>query len=405
MGSACRSACNLRQRCLRHSEILGSPKTADQNVITLRKSKKRPDRPRVALLVKIAPLKLGSMEDWLIQLVASLVVEFEVAVATYSPCHPDVLRSIKEAGASWHDLAKFESSTAASRRWFEQHADLTHFSLFAPRGLPVLAAQSLGLPVIFQDCHSSPFETPSSGIRSRILDWLTFRRVHSVVAVSKFVADRLQRRFSIAPPKLKVAYNGVDVSRFSISPPPSECDGILCVASLIPEKGVDLLIRAFAALSDCSCVLKICGDGRMRMELEALTIELGVANRVQFLGLRNDVHQLLTYSAIAVHPAIWGEAFGLTIVEAMAASRPVVGFRVGAVSELIVDGITGITLEPGNVQELTLAMSRLIADPSLRDQLGISGRKRVEEMFSMNSWVETHARCIRESFTENRRSD
>jgi glycosyltransferase involved in cell wall biosynthesis len=351
----------------------------------------------VAVLVKLLPSKLGSMEDWLNQFTARLARDFDVAVATYGPCHPVVRQRFEEAGVRWHDLAEIERSVSAARAWFRDHADIVHFSLFAPRSLAVVAAATMGsLRVAFQDCHSSDARLQRQSLPSRLLDRVTFARTARIVAISHFVARRIAARFRVSPERIKVVYNGVDVERFQHRVPSSAGRHTICVAALIPAKGVDVLIRAFAQPALAGERLIICGDGGERSRLEALAVHEGIAARVEFLGLRDDVHRLVSEAALFVHPAVWGEAFGLTIAEAMAAGRPVVGCQVGAVPELIEDGVTGLVVPPADAAAMAAAIARLLHEPALRDTMGRAARLRVERQFSMQAWVDNHVGIVGE---------
>ncbi|MCO4100700.1 MAG: glycosyltransferase family 4 protein [Gemmatimonas sp.] len=354
-------------------------------------------RRRVALLVKLVPKKLGSMEEWLVQLVEVLASRYQLSVATYGPCHPEITDRFEGVGASWHELSSIERSFGKAREWISQHGEVAHFSLFAPRSIAVVAAQTLpSVRKIFQDCHSSPLESGVPSFLSRMADYATLSGFSRVIGVSQFVADRVERRFGISAPKLEVVYNGVDIRKFHNEVPSSSARDILCVAALIKDKGVGNLIQAFARINQTEHSLRICGDGPLRPSLESLVRELGISERVQFMGMRNDVSSLLADSAIAVHPAIWGEAFGLTIVEAMAAARPVVASNVGAVPELIHDGTTGSLVEAGNVDVLASSLTTLLQNPGLRDMLGRNARAEVEARFSMDKWVTRHVQIIDE---------
>lgn len=335
------------------------------------------------------------MEDWLVQFAERLSADHEVAVATYGPVHPTLNERFGEMGIRWHSLSHIERNLRTARAWIRAHADIAHFSLFAPRALAVIAASTVtSTRVVFQDCHSSLALTARPSIGSRLLDRFTFARTAKVVAVSQFVGRRLRARFGVDGRKLEIVYNGVDVDRFSVRSPSSASRDTVCVAALIPEKGVDVLIRAFALPELSGGHLVICGDGGQRKELEALAVQEGIADRVQFVGMRDDVHVIVSSAAIVIHPAVWGEAFGLTIAEAMAAGRPVVGSNVGAVPELIEDGVTGLLIPPSDVSALATAIARLLANPALRDRMGQQARVRVEERFAMSSWVAEHVRIV-----------
>ena len=339
------------------------------------------------------------MEDWVVKLAAALSTEFQVSVATYGPCHPVILAQLKSHGVEWFDLSAIEKSLSSARRWIKCHASIAHFSLFAPRSKIVVAAQTVrGTRVIFQDCYSTPTDAgafPSAA--STFADRFTFSRVARVIAISAFVESRLQERFRVDAGKLSMIYNGVDGARFHSVAPPSSCARILCVAALIPDKGVDYLLRAFSMLPETGMRLDICGEGPERARLEDLAQSLGISGRVAFLGMRDDVDQLLQQAAFSVHPATWGEAFGLTIAEAMAAGRAVIGCAVGAVPELILDGVTGFVVPAADADALAESMERLVRNGGLRDQLGSAARARVEERFGMSEWVARHRDAVRQS--------
>jgi glycosyltransferase involved in cell wall biosynthesis len=150
--------------------------------------------------------------------------------------------------------------------------------------------------------------------------------------------------------------------------------------------------------------LVIVGDGPLRLELLELSRELGVASRVNFLGLRDNVQEILTEAAVSIHPAIWGEAFGLTIAEAMASGRPVIASNVGAVQELVADGVTGVLVAPSDHIALAIAIADLLEKPELRDRMGAEARSRAAEQFSMKRWVDGHVELITRSsvFTSSR---
>ena len=116
----------------------------------------------------------------------------------------------------------------------------------------------------------------------------------------------------------------------------------------------------------------------------------------RFLGLRTDLNSVLRDADIFVHPAVWQEAFGLVIAEAMATGCPVVASQIGAVPELVVDGVTGLLVPPGDSDAIAGALERLAMDPELRNRLGEAARKRAERMFDLESCVRHHLEwCVR----------
>lgn len=133
--------------------------------------------------------------------------------------------------------------------------------------------------------------------------------------------------------------------------------------------------------------LTVAGDGPRDEELGELAGEVGVQDRVDFLGLRNDVHDLMQEADVFVHPATWEEAFGYTVMEAMASGCPVIASEVGGIPELIVDGECGLLCPPGDDREIARRIRSLAESPGLRADLGEAARRRAEAGFTLEECV------------------
>jgi len=152
---------------------------------------------------------------------------------------------------------------------------------------------------------------------------------------------------------------------------------ILCVAHLYPRKGVDTLIRAFARLRR-RALLRIAGIGPERRTLEQLTHELGIEDRVQFLGYLPFEALVAEYrnATIFALPSTQ-EGFGIVFLEAMASSLPIVAGRAAAVPEVVADGLTALLVNPDDAEGLAENLTNLLDDPARRVQMGSAGRARV----------------------------
>jgi glycosyltransferase involved in cell wall biosynthesis len=163
------------------------------------------------------------------------------------------------------------------------------------------------------------------------------------------------------------------------------------VGRLSWEKDQQALLEAFGLLKkqvDNACLL-IVGDGALRGDLERAAEDLGIANDVQFLGYRDDVPSIMAALDVFVLPSL-EEGISLTLLEAMAASRPIVATDVGGNPEVVVDGETGILVPSEDVAALAGAIIKLYGDKELRGKMGAAGRKRVEEHFSLNAMVDAY---------------
>ena len=125
------------------------------------------------------------------------------------------------------------------------------------------------------------------------------------------------------------------------------------------------------------------------LALDPVVRELGLSGQVDLLGQRRDVRELLAGSDVFVL-ASRSEALPISILEAMAAGVPVVASAVGGVAELVVDGVTGFIVPPGDPDALSDALARLLADSRLRRQMGAAGRARAEALFDLPSLHQAH---------------
>jgi glycosyltransferase involved in cell wall biosynthesis len=228
-------------------------------------------------------------------------------------------------------------------------------------------------------------------------------RVEKYVGVSEYVRSRGQKRFGLPDERAAVQYNGISKERFATVPVPHPGGAgtspvapvmILAVGSLIPEKGFDVLLHALAKTGEPSWHLRIAGEGPERGRLEELAARLAIAGRVDFLGLRDDVDSLAKQSDVFVHPAVWQEAFGYTVIEGMAARCCVLASRVGGIPELMVDGKEGFLLPPGDVDAWAQAIRRCLRDVELRESLASAARSRVLRDFTIERRISTELSLI-----------
>jgi len=231
--------------------------------------------------------------------------------------------------------------------------------------------------------------------------------VDRYAAVSRDVADELAQRFRWPAERIEVVYNAVRLERFGASAPPDlrkELGGegrplVLTCARLDEQKGHDVLLRAAAELPGVAFALA--GEGPLRAELEALAAELGLSDRVRFLGRRDDVPALLAACDVFALPSLY-EGSSLAVLEAMAARRAVVSSAIGGTEELIEDGRSGLLVAPGDSEALRGALERALGDASLREALAAAARERVERDFTPEAMVSANERIYAELIGDGR---
>lgn len=143
---------------------------------------------------------------------------------------------------------------------------------------------------------------------------------------------------------------------------------VLSVGEMIDRKNHEVIIRALGKLKDSNIYYAIAGKGPLKESLEALSKELGIAERVKFLGFRTDVHELYHAADISAFPSKI-EGLGLAGVEAMAAGVPLVSSNVHGILDYVIDGKTGYAVPPCDVDGFAEAIKKLASDRELRESM------------------------------------
>ena len=164
-------------------------------------------------------------------------------------------------------------------------------------------------------------------------------------------------------------------------------------ARLHSQKGHIFLLEAAVHVPDALFVFA--GDGEERSRLEDRARQLHIADRVRFLGSRQDVPALLACCDVFVLPSLY-EGLPLSVLEAMAAGRPVVATSISGTDEAVVDGVTGLLVPPSDAGALAAALNRVLSDRDLAARLANAGRTAVNEKFSSEIMVRNTAQLYEE---------
>lgn len=276
-----------------------------------------------------------------------------------------------------------------------ERIDLVHFHspVAGGQAIPAVAARLAGVPATVATFHQIQDRRLST--KSRAVSYVTLSLfVDDIMAVSNGVKETLVRAAGAPRSRITVVHNGIEASETATgaSALPRR-DGEVLIGyfgRLSPEKGVPGLLEALALLAPRCPQARtvIVGDGPDRALLEAMAVQLGIADRVQFLGFRADARQLMAQVDLVAHVPVY-EGFGIVVLEAMAAGRPVVGNDApGGVSEIVVHADTGLIVPAGSAACLARALAYLVESPHERARLGQNGRARQERHFSARGMVE-----------------
>ena len=277
-----------------------------------------------------------------------------------------------------------------------------HAHQYTPFFYGALAARlsGVGPRVVFTE-HGRHYPDVVSAKR-RLANRLVFDRLADRVnAVCAFSARSLVECDGFRSKRIEVIENGVDLTKYGrpadaralrvrlgLDP---ERRYIANVARFHPVKDHPTLLRAFLEVSRARADvdLLLVGDGSLRGELEALANDLGVAARVRFLGVRNDVADVLRAVDLFALTSV-SEAASITLLEAMAAGLPVVVTAVGGNPELVRDGIDGLLAPRGDHHAIAAAMLRLLGDADLARAMGRAGAERVRTQFRIDRTIERY---------------
>lgn len=234
---------------------------------------------------------------------------------------------------------------------------------------------------------------------------LLLYRADRITATTHFLSHAT-KQLSSAGKTVQVIPFGIDCDIFSRQTKKTSNNiNIGFIKHLKPKYGPEYLIKAFALVEKehPNIELTMVGKGEMRQPLERLARRLGVVNKVHFLGYLDyeTVPDVLKEIDIFVMPSTEdSETFGVAAIEAQAMCIPVVASEVGGVPEALIDNITGMLVEPKNVEQLANSIARLIKNPELRIKMGIAGRKFVLENFNLHENVELFDKLYREILKE-----
>ena len=321
------------------------------------------------------------------------------------------------------DAAAIEAIAAhlAAVRADVVHAHMYRAEVVATQAAWRLAAMGRRRPFVLSTVHSSRVRSDED---RDLIRRLTPRMDH-LIAVSKAIVHKIESEGRVGAP-VSLIYNGIDLERYAAQDAcctlheeydiPAAAPIVGVVARLEPEKGHPTLLEAWpevlATVPDAH--LLVIGEGSRREALEAQAAELGLLDRsagggldartrrVIFTGRRDDVPAVTAALDVAVLPS-YREAQGLSILEAMALSRPVVASSVGGIPEMIEDGQTGLLVTPHDAPALAAAITRLLTDHPLADSIARAGHDLVYERFCVEQMVRSVETIYDEAVDQERR--
>lgn len=288
------------------------------------------------------------------------------------------------------------------------HPDVVHSHMVHANLLSRVTRLFCHMPVLVCTAHN----VDEGGRWRERLYRLTDRLADVTTNVSRAGVERYIRVGAAPAGRIRWISNGVDIGRFERSLATrnavrtvlhvADAFVFLAVGRLEPAKGFDVLLQALSLVctQNDNMVVLIAGDGSQRTKLDAQASSLGLdAGIVRFLGVRDDVPDLMAAADVLVMPSRW-EGLPMVLLEAASAELPVVATDVGGNAEVVVDQETGFLVPPDDEEALGMAMVRMADLPvDQRHEMGMRGHRLVRERYALvavvDMWLELYAACAR----------
>ena len=348
------------------------------------------------IITVLRSLKSGGAERHALQLMRGLRARGHEALYA-GPMRGWLGQAVRAEGFGGIDLPfsglyDLPSMLRLARHARRERADLIHGHLTRGAWYAGWAARLAGLPNV-ATAHSD-----NAGKH--------FGRADRIIAVSQAVADFLCR-CGYEPGRIRMVHHGIaDIAaglplrastRRSLGVD-DDTPCLLMVARIVAAKGHDTALRALARLKAQPWTLLLAGDHRIDLgpQIQALAMQLGIADRVRFLGLREDVPALMAAADVLLAPSR-REALSLTLLEACACSLPVIASRVGGIAEVIEHGVSGLLVPPDDDEALAASLAGLLADAGRRQDFSVQARQRYRQSFTEDKMFDDTIATYREA--------
>ncbi len=358
--------------------------------------------PRLKVLHLLTTMPVGGAEDLVAAIIRGLDHQrFAVAVATLGPPGPVGL----ELRAQGHEVVSLGLDIKRTSAWRIVGAvrrllkadppDILHTHLYHPNLYGRLGSLGLGLAGVVAAVHNSYTRVKfHRRLWNFLLGWVTDR----VLVGSAQVWQDVRRYDGVPASRLTLMPYGIPVAELDTSLSreaarerlglPEEALVIGAVGRLEEQKGHAHLLAAVAELRReiPELLVLLVGEGRRQEDLQRQVRDLGLEAIVRFLGTRRDLPEILRALDLFVQPSLW-EGLPLALLKAMGAGLPVVATRVSGSREVIVDGVNGCLVDPGDPEALARAILKLYRQPEARRRLGGAARRIVAERYSLEAML------------------
>lgn len=352
-------------------------------------------RPRILYI--LTPAIVGGAPRHVVDLIASLKHLYDVGLVVGEEGYAveaaqklgvqvQVLASLKRNISPLNDL---QAVIGFWRMVKQFKPNLIHAHTFKAGFVGRLVGASLGIPVVYTP-HGWNFAPGAPRLWQQVVPPIEkglALLTNQVICVSQDEKNLALSRHVVTPEKIQVIHNGV--ADVSIRAQANNADNpviVVMIARFATPKTPEVLIQASAQLGKKVQVWLV-GEGPSQESAKLLTRQLGLEDRIRFLGDQRDIPEILSQAHILALSSDW-EGLPLTVLEGMRAGLPVVASDVGGIGEAVTQGITGFLVPARDIKALQEALQRLIVSPQLRQEIGQAARRHYEAAFSLDQQIE-----------------
>lgn len=328
------------------------------------------------ILHVITSLEIGGAQRLLSDLLPLQAKTEDITLLVYERKDNDFTRKIEEAGIKILSLDEHNFHNPGvvlkMRKIFKGY-DVVHAHLFPSIWWASLAARGLNVKMVYTEHSTSNSRRGKWYLRP--IEQFMYGRYDKIISISQQTKDALCSWLRVNDDRFVVICNGVDTARFASVKKPLIPKSLIMVSRFATSKDQETVIRAMKDI-DPEATLRFVGDGENLEHCKQVAADLGLSDRVKFLGIRSDVAELVAESYIGIQSSNW-EGFGLTAVEIMACCKPVIATNVDGLKQ-VVEG-AGEVFQLRNANELAVRVNAMLKDETYYQRCAEACRKRAAQ--------------------------
>lgn len=328
------------------------------------------------ILHVITSLEIGGAQRLLADLLPLQAKSEDVSLLVYERVNNDFEKTLEDSEVKIISLNEhnfYNPFVVFRMRKIFQNYDLIHAHLFPSVYWVSMASRGMKVKLVYTEHSTSNSRRNKWYFRS--IERLMYRRYDRIISISQQTQDALVSWLGLLDNRFVVINNGVNTHKFASVKGAVVPKSLIMVSRFATSKDQKTVIRAMKYI-DKDAILRFVGDGENRIHCEGLARELGVSDRIQFLGSRSDVPELIASSYIGIQSSNW-EGFGLTAVEIMACGKPVIATNVHGLKQ-VVEG-AGEVFTCGSATELADRVNYLLSEKMYYQAMSDRCRQRAKE--------------------------